>query len=244
MNLFDFVPGYSDKIFETGREAAFIMLLAFVMTFLLTRFYTRMARKTGWGSTFIGHTHVHHLVFGLVILLVAGALEFSLADASGGKQLALAALFGFGAAFVLDEFALIFHLRDVYWEEEGRKSIDAVIVGTIFGIIFLLGITPLGTTEDLASWALAGVIVFNLVFVVTAALKGKIYMSIFGLFIPLLAMTASIRLAEPWSIWARRYYKPDSNKLKRSEKRYKHYEQVWRPRKAKLHDLLGGKVHH
>ena len=214
MNLFDFVPDYTEKIYETGREPAFIMLLAFVATFLLTRFYTRMARKTGWGSTFIGHTHVHHLVFGLVFILVAGALEFSLTHESGDTQLLLAALFGVGTAFVLDEFALILHLRNVYWEEEGRKSIDAVIVGTIFGVIFLLGITPLGTTEDLASWTLVGVIAVNLVFVVLAALKGKIYMSSFGLFIPLLAMTGTIRLAEPESIWAHRFYKPGSRPYK------------------------------
>jgi hypothetical protein len=48
-----------------------------------------------------------------------------------------AILFGVGAALTLDEFALFLNLRDVYWETQGRLSVDAVL---IFGALLSVGI--------------------------------------------------------------------------------------------------------
>src|SRR5436190_17827415 len=72
MNLFGFVPGYGTHIYDAGREPGFLMLLAFILTLAGTRFYTRMARVRGWGSAIVGGVHVHHLVPGVVLSLVAG----------------------------------------------------------------------------------------------------------------------------------------------------------------------------
>ena len=47
-----------------------------------------------------------------------------------------AVVFGLGAALVLDEFALILNLADVYWAPQGRESIDAVI---LFGALLAAG---------------------------------------------------------------------------------------------------------
>jgi hypothetical protein len=68
MNLFRFIPGYESAIYENGREPALVMLLAFVITFVFTRAYTRIARVRGWGSTHVGNVHMHHLVVGLATL--------------------------------------------------------------------------------------------------------------------------------------------------------------------------------
>ena len=60
-------------------------------------------------------------------MVIVGILEFAL-QPHGWTQRILGLLFGMGLGIALDEFALIFHLEDVYWEEQGRKSIDAVVI--------------------------------------------------------------------------------------------------------------------
>lgn len=242
MNLFNFLPGYDTAIYLSGREPAFIMLLAFVITFVFTRGYTRIARITGWGSASFGGTHTHHMVFGLVIAFVAGALMFSFTPGNGPFLLLLAAMFGSGASLVLDEFALIFHLEDVYWEKEGRKSIDAMVLGLVFGSLFLLHITPFGTDSGETGYLIALSILVNLPLVIISGLKGKIYFAVLGVFIPFLATVGATRLAKPGSAWARKFYKPNGKKMSRSRKRYDHYEQVWRVRKEWAWDIIGGKT--
>ena len=69
----------------------------------------------------IAGAHIHHLVFGLAAILVAGV--FSLDETF---RLPRAALFGIGAALVLDEFALVVFLKDVYWLPQGVLSWFAI----------------------------------------------------------------------------------------------------------------------
>lgn len=242
MNLFNFIPGYESAIFQTGREPAFIMLLAFVITFIITRGYTRIARVRGWGSASFGGVHTHHMVFGLLLAFTAGALMFGFSPSSGPLLLILAAVFGCGASLVLDEFALIFHLQDVYWEHEGRKSVDAIILGVVLGSLFLLRITPFGTERNEAGWILVLTMIINVPIVLIAVLKGKMYFALLGVFVPLIALIAAVRLAEPWSIWAKKFYRPNSKKTARSKQRYKYYEEKWHPVVENIRDLIGGKT--
>ena len=131
MNLFRFFPGYETHIYGAGREPAFLMLAAFVLTLAGTRFYTRMARTRGWGSAHVGGVHVHHLVPGVVMTLVTGGLAVGLEPPELWLA-SLAIVFGAGAALVLDEFAMLLHLDDVYWTTEGRLSIDACMAAVAF----------------------------------------------------------------------------------------------------------------
>ena len=242
MNLFEFIPGYTTNIYEAGREPALIMLSAFLITFIITRAHTRLSRIYGWGGASIGGVHAHHIVFGLILMAFAGAAEFAfLPQDSSILQLFLAAAFGSGAALVLDEFALVFHLEDVYWEKEGRKSIDAVVIAVGFGVLFLLHSVPLGSSSDLPRQALSLIQFINLIFVIIAAVKGKLYFAVFGVFIPILAIVGAVRLAEPDSIWANKFYPANSKKIIKSRSRYLHYEKVWRSRKEKAWDIIGGK---
>jgi hypothetical protein len=71
--------------------------------------------------------HLHHLVPGIVATL-ASATAIIAFRPGGGPMLLLSACFGAGAAFILDEFALLLHLEDVYWTEHGRSSIEATIM--------------------------------------------------------------------------------------------------------------------
>lgn len=242
MNLFRFIPGYEEGIYDSGREPALVMLLAFLITFVLTRGYTRIARVRGWGSAHVGGVHMHHLVIGLMLAFTAGALEFGFLPEPGLFQLLLAAAFGTGVSLVLDEFALVFHLTDVYWEREGRKSIDAVVVSVVLGSLFLLHTAPLGQGTEAPRRILTAALVVNAGFVIVAALKGKMFVAAFGVFVPMLALIGAVRIAEPGSVWARRFYRPDGWRWRRSEERYARYEARWRPRKERAWDIIGGKT--
>ncbi|HMX26735.1 MAG TPA: hypothetical protein PKC13_14125 [Blastocatellia bacterium] len=84
-------------------------------------------------GVFVGATHVHHLVFGILILLLTGWLWLiqvgtGAEGASRTWSRVTAVLYGIGSALTLDEFALWFNLADVYWARAGRESIDAVIL--------------------------------------------------------------------------------------------------------------------
>jgi hypothetical protein len=178
------------------RTLAFLILLAFLITFALTRFYTRMARTRGWGSGHAGDIHLHHMVFGIVFIILAGFLAISLTPGSPWIEI-LAIVFGIGAGLTLDEFALWLHLKDVYWTQEGRSSVDAVIMATLLGGVVVLGMTPVGVDESASADLIAVSVTIAVVASVVSILKGKIYLGIIGLFIPLLAYVAAIRLARP-----------------------------------------------
>ncbi|MHB1413226.1 MAG: hypothetical protein ACYCXE_07760 [Thermoleophilia bacterium] len=242
MDVFRILPGYETAVYSTGREPAFIMMLAFALTFIIVRGYTRLARIRGWGSASFGGVHTHHLVFGIILAFVAGALDFGFSPGPGPAFLLLAAAFGCGMALVLDEFALVFHLQDVYWEQEGRKSIDAVVVALLLGGLIILQSTPFGTNLNDAAWVIAADVALNLPIVVIAALKGRTFYALFGIFIPTLALIGAIRLAQPDSVWSRHYYSSRPRKLERARHRHEKYLARWRSRKERVWDLIGGKV--
>ena len=115
-----------------SRLPLLLLLLAFVIAFLFTRLYTRLARARGWGSGNVGGVHLHHIVIGILLVLTSGLFEFALHP--GGIPLDLLAIgFGVGWALILDEFALSFYVRDVYWANEGHASIDATLGGLALG---------------------------------------------------------------------------------------------------------------
>lgn len=188
---------------------------------------------------------MHHLVVGVVLAFGSGALMFAFLPEQGIVQLLLAATFGSGVALVLDEFALVFHLTDVYWEREGRKSIDAVVISVALGVVLLLHATPFGggnDAGDASRWTLTSGLALNIAVGIIAALKGKLVTAAVGVFVPPLAVVGAIRLAEPGSVWARRRYRSGGRKRRSSERRYARYEARWRPRKERVWDIIGGKV--
>ena len=245
MNLFRFVPGYETHIFGGGREPAFLMLLAFVLTLAGTRFYTRMARTRGWGSAHIGEVHVHHLVPGVLMSLVAGGLAVGL-ELRELWVAVLAIVFGGGAALVLDEFAMLLHLDDVYWTTEGRLSIEACMAAVAFLGLAILATFPLPTDtahERLARVLADGVIALIAGLVVVTLLKGKLKLGLLGIVFAPLAVVGALRLAKPTSIWARRFYPEDGWRMRRSEARSLSREARWVSRRERFYDLIGGAPH-
>jgi len=245
MNLFRFIPGYDTHIYYGGREPLFLILLAFTLTLAGTRFYTRMARVHGWGSVHIGGVHVHHLVHGVVLSLVAGGLAVGL----GPRELWLAVLaivFGAGAALVLDEFAMLLHLDDVYWTTEGRLSVDACMAAVAFLGLAVMVTFPLPTdsaNERLARALGDGLIAVLALFVVATLLKGKLKVGLLGIVFPPLAIVAGVRLAKPASIWARWFYPDDGWRMRRSQARFESRDARWTRRRERFYDLIGGAPH-
>src|SRR5262249_832898 len=117
----------SDDI-TTRKLTVLLILIAFVLTFAVTRLYTRGARVFGWPSAKTGTIHVHHLVVGIITVLLCGLASIGFSP-GGYVRDGIAVAFGIGAALTLDEFALWLHLKDVYWAPEGRISIDAILLG-------------------------------------------------------------------------------------------------------------------
>jgi hypothetical protein len=214
---------------QPGSRAGFVLLGMFLLSFLFIRTSARLMRspRVPWwpGSvTTDSGLHLHHLVWGIVLILMSGFLGFSLNPVSPWNEI-LAGVFGIGAGLTLDEFALWIYLKDVYWAEEGRKSLDAVIVAAVLGGLVLLGLAPFnvkGNNSSIASLAIA--IGIDVTLAAIVILKGKPLLGVVGLFFPLAFIPGLLRLASPTSLWARRLYKPDGLQMRRSQARWKRIE--------------------
>jgi hypothetical protein len=128
---------------ESRRERLFLASLAFFVTFGVIRLIAH-AIRAGVGpfhNIIAGQMHIHHLVLGILLLLLVGYAWLAQLGTGEGRSSAIvprltAVLYGVGAALTLDEFALWLHLEDVYWEREGRASVDAVF---LFGALISAG---------------------------------------------------------------------------------------------------------
>jgi len=223
----------------SGRLAGFVLLVSFLLSFGFIRMSTRLMRspKVPWwpGSIKTGGIHVHHLVFGIVLLMLAGFLGFALQPESPWLEI-LAAVFGLGMGLTLDEFALWLHLEDVYWAEQGRRSVDAVITATLLGGAILLGFTPWDSHDASSVLAVATTVIAVLVISTLAALKGKYTSAVVGVLVALVSLVAAIRLAKPESPWAQRRYAKGSRKLARATAR----DERGRKRRRRWQDRIGG----
>ena len=224
-----------------GARNGILLLLSFLITFLITRFWVRMQRSgpDWWPSSLnAGGTHVHHLVPGIFLVLICGFLA-TMVDPRSAGFVAVVIGFGIGAALTLDEYALWLHLEDVYWAEEGRRSVDVIAVAFCFGLLVVVGLTPfgLGDQTSVPGWALIGIVVVDVVVVTVSALKGKLYMAGFGIFIPLVAWIGALRAARPDSWWARRRYAERPDLLEKGRLA----DEKWSSRRTRWWDAVGGK---
>lgn len=222
---------------SADQRAGLILLGSMLLSFAFIRFSTRMIRaEVSWwpGNVTPGGLHIHHLVFGIVFMMVAGFVAFAVEPSSPWFEVG-AALFGVGLGLTLDEFALWLHLEDVYWSEEGRSSVDAVIFAAIIGGGYIVGFTPLDANGN-STVAIVVSVALTLAFCALVALKGKISTAVIGMFIPPVAWVGAIRLARPGSWWARRRYEPGGGKLTKAVARKERHDR----RVRRFQDLVGG----
>jgi lysyl-tRNA synthetase, class II len=222
VRVFRFIPGYDPYVVDAGKEAIFLLFLALLLTFALTRLYTRVARVRGWGSGNVGGVHLHHMVPGVILVIGCGLLSFTTWSDSGWAWNLLAIGFGIGAALVLDEFALILHLKDVYWTHEGRSSVDAIIIGLLLAVLCMVATSPFGISdraEDPSATGFFVAIAASVIFVLITFLKKKIFVGTLGVVFPVVALVGAIRLAKPDSVWAHWLYDPDRARSDRARRR-------------------------
>ncbi len=231
---------------EATRAAVFFVLVGFLVGFLFIRASTRLMRSprvTWWPGSVVteGGVHLHHHVFGIVLMLIGGTLGFALTDDTPWVQLSAVA-FGIGGGLTFDEFALWVHLEDVYWKEEGRKSVDASLVAIVFLGMVLTGALPAEVDSGSTGLVIAslGGAAIGLGTCAIAFSKLRLAHGYVGLIFWPLAVWGAARLAKPQSPWARRFYgERNPAKHARAEERYA--DRRTDRFKERFRDLVGGR---
>ena len=216
---------YERAIVDTGRQPEFLFFVAFLVSFGFIRTSAHLIRaQVSWwpGNVEVGGTHIHHLVWGILLLLIFGYVGVTIAPASPWHEI-VAVVFGIGTGLTLDEFALWLNLSDVYWEEKGRRSIDAVIVAACISGMALVGFAAWVELADDIENAVFAVVGFFGVTAIALALvnlaKEKFGMAALGLVVPPLGLVGALRLGRPGSLWARVFYRSEG-KRSRARQRF------------------------
>jgi hypothetical protein len=196
-------------------------------------------------------------------MAIGGLLSFTQFNYEESVYNVSAILFGTGLALTLDEFAMIFHLKDVYWSEEGRTSIDAILLGAAGAGAVLVMASPFTNAgqakpknSNASDWVVENsqyrvnlwiilVLAFSVAIIVL--LKKKPFLAVMGfVFLPV-GIISACRLAKPGSPWARWFYSPRkgsgaverrARKLERST--YRFTEGRWGRFERAFSDLIGG----
>jgi hypothetical protein len=211
----------SDVLLLAAGKPILCLLAGFLITFLLTRGVTCLirARRGPFADIHIGDLHLHHMVLGVGLVLASGMAEFAFTPREPWNAVPALA-FGVGSALMLDEFALMIYMRDVYWSAEGRRSIDAVITMlVIMGMLAIplsSGLLPSASLPIAAFGALA-----YIALMAVCLLKGKLFTALVGVLIPLVMLIGAVRLARPGSPWALIGYRRNPDKQQRAALRFR-----------------------
>lgn len=243
----------TNDIIDRGRLPLLVFFCGLIIGFVGIRISVRLirARVRWWFSNVTtGDVHIHHMVFGVLLTLLSG-LGLIAVSVTGDQAVlsVLAGLFGVGAALVLDEFALIFYLRDVYWSREGRTSVDAVFIAIAATGMLVMGFRPLDLYFDAVSDVrghsplvvdlLSGAL--NLALALIVMLKGKVWTGLIGIFAWPLLVVGVLRLARPDSPWARWRYTSNPRKMERALLRERRLRRPFVRTLVFVQDLVAGR---
>nr|WP_197497924.1 MULTISPECIES: hypothetical protein [unclassified Mycobacterium] len=229
---------FAHDVYDRGHLPLLCCLVAFILTFFVTRTFVRLirhradnGRPTRWWhprNVHVGGVHIHHVTFGVVLTLLSGLTLVTLAIDGHEPEFTIAAtFFGIGAALVLDEYALILHLSDVYWSEDGRTSVDAVFAAVAVAGLLIMGLHPLmfflpiwhNADSALLRAVVASAMALTLPLAVVVVLKGKVWTGLLGMFLVILLVIGAIRLSRPHAPWARWRYSTQPDKMRRALQR-------------------------
>ncbi|MBO0833576.1 MAG: hypothetical protein J2P28_13345 [Actinobacteria bacterium] len=116
---------------DQGERSALASWLSFTATFAAVRgiTYSIRAGKGPFHNVSLGGEHLHHYMWGIGMLTGVGAIAVH-GEERHRSHPAVAITYGSGLALIVDEFALLLDLKDVYWAKQGRLSVD-VGIGSI-----------------------------------------------------------------------------------------------------------------
>ena len=236
-----------ENLVQHEEQGFFLVLCGFLLSFAFIRTSARLMRSPRvpwWPGSVVSDSgvHLHHLVWGIVTMMIAGSLGFLAFGRSPHTEI-FAFLFGVGAGLTIDEFALWVHLDDVYWSAEGRSSIDAAVITAAGMGLILLGYSPVaiesGSAEALVGSILSLAIAWA--FVALCFFKGRILHGVVGFFIFPVAIYGAWRIGKPHSAWARhRYGERNPDKQAKAEDRFAPERRTERFKEA-FRDIVGGK---
>jgi hypothetical protein len=114
----------------SGQRSALLSWLSFTATFagLRALTYSIRAGKGPFGNISVGGEHLHHYMWGIGMVSGVGAVAVR-GEERHRRHPAVAVSYGTGLALIVDEFALLLDLKDVYWARQGRISIDLGVGG-------------------------------------------------------------------------------------------------------------------
>ena len=233
------VNPFGDRL-RPGPGAGTVVLVSFLVSYLAIRTSARLTRSVSWwpgGVETEGGVHLHHLVWGILLMLFCGFLSFA-APLHSPWWHVIAVGFGVGAGFTLDEFALWVHLEDVYWSEQGRASFDAVVCTFAFAVLVVIGTRPFGLDEPASLWGTAATVTVIVSLAVVCFAKGRVLLGVVGIFIPVVAIFGALRLAHPASLWAKRRY--DDARMARATERFAPDRPMMRAGR-RIGDLVAGR---
>lgn len=236
-----------ENLVQHEEQGFFLVLCGFLLSFAFIRTSARLMRSPKvpwWPGSVVSDSgvHLHHLVWGIVTMMIAGSLGFLAFGRSPHTEI-LAFFFGVGAGLTIDEFALWVHLEDVYWAEEGRSSIDAVVIAAAAMFLVLLGYSPVAIESGSAETVIVSVVLTVIAFSVVAIcfFKGRVLHGVVGAFVFPVAVYGACRIGKPRSPWARhRYGERRPQKQAKAEDRFAPTRRTERFKEA-FRDVVGGK---
>jgi hypothetical protein len=239
---------WNDQLVAHDRQALFLVLVGFLGSFAFIRLSARLGRSPRvpwWPGSVVtdGGVHLHHLVWGICLMLAGGAAGFALFDSSPGLEIC-ACLFGIGAGLTIDEFALWVYLDDVYWAKEGRRSIDAAVIAGGAMLLVLLGAQPFDVGTGSPAEVIAGVIGVAILLALAAIcfVKQRVLHGAVGVFFFPIAAYGAARIGKPESPWAKRFYgERNPGKQSKAEERFRP-ERRTKHIKERFRDAVGGKT--
>jgi hypothetical protein len=141
---------FREELSPSGRSAT-LSWLSFTVTFVVVRLITHRIRAKNAKQDSEGHqdqhhgglhdlsikgVHLHHYLSGILIVSTVAGLSLRV-DERIRRHPLMAVAYGIGMALIVDEFALLLDLKDVYWAKQGRTSVDLAITLSAAGATVL-----------------------------------------------------------------------------------------------------------
>ena len=134
---------------DAGQQSGLISWLSFTGTFGGVRGVTHAIRagKGPFKNLSVGGEHLHHYMWGIGLLAGVGAVAVR-GDERLRRHPATALAYGVGLALIMDEFALLLDLKDVYWAKQGRISVDLAVTGSSLAATYFAALPVIRKVVD------------------------------------------------------------------------------------------------